>query len=83
MKRQSIIISTKDEINTETTAKLYKNHRNDTRTGLIVPIDHVDYRELRCGFCGKNFDNLKTSIYYEEKFHATCVEKMLRGESNK
>lgn len=82
--REQIIISDKDELNSKQAKLILDNYRQDSKTGLIIPVEHVEHRENRCGFCGHGYaKNEKPRLYFEEPFHENCIRKMLRGETNR
>lgn len=81
---KSKIISDKDNINSRDAKILWDNYRRDNKSGLIIPAEHVEHRENRCGFCGQPYaKNEKPRLWFEEPFHAKCIQKMLRGETNR
>ena len=80
---KSKTISKKDNINSKDAKLMLENYRKDNKTGLIIPAEHVEFRENRCGFCGKPYaKGEKPRLYFEEPFHENCIRKMLRGEKN-
>ena len=84
MKRRntSIILSKKDDVSHDESLALMKHLKKDALTGLIIPADLVIERRKICGFCGKPFDNMRTDVYFGEKFHSTCISLMKNGERN-
>ena len=83
-KPTSRILSKKDDVSHQDSLDIYKHFRKDHRSGLVVPIDHIDHRELHCQACGKPFlFGQKKGRYFDEIFHDECCQIMLRGGSCK
>ena len=41
--------------------------------------ERLQARDLKCGGCGRDKNNLNLKIYYGEKFCSDCVEKWKSG----
>lgn len=76
------ILSKKDDIKQTEALKIINHFRKDSLSGLLIPEELKNHREKTCGFCGKQFHNFPTDHYFEEEFHTSCIEDMLRGRTN-
>lgn len=82
MSDKSRILSKKDDIKQTEAKKIIDHFRADSINPLITTRDYLDYREEHCGYCGRPMDKLPARLHFREWFHASCVEKMLDGETN-